>query len=106
MSIFPFSFLSLSKNRQKGSLSKGKSTDPALCLRASNVIKKEQRGKKKCTIRLTPEQYKNLKLREIGLAKTLTSNEIQTLKRTSEFALFDIITRPNRCTCSNNVCTC
>jgi len=127
MSSFPFSFLSGSRDKYlvsrpddrpvvylpkcKPTVSRQDDIPVKLCLRVSNVIKKELGGKKKCTVkRLTPKQYKDLKilssLRKIGPVKRLTSEENQTLKRTSEFALFDIITRPNRCTCGNNVCTC
>ncbi len=97
---------SLLKGSPTGSLLKGRH---ALCLRVPNVIKKERGGKKKYTVkRLTPKQYKDLKLRKIGPVKRLTSNEIQTLKRTSEFAFFDIRKRPNngcaQCGCISCEC--
>ena len=121
MYSFPFSFLSgscdipvvyLSKGRKTVSLSKGMPTvsrldnRPTLCLRVSNVIKKELGGKKICTFkRLTPKQYKNLKnqgsLRKI--VKRLTSEQLQSLKKSR-----DIKKCPNRgCPdCGNMECDC
>lgn len=104
------------------SLPKGRPTVSLSEDRPQVYLRKEQDGKKKCTVRRTHEQYENLKnpglLRGIGLEKTLTSEEIQTLLlreiglektlfgRQNENRTFPIKIRKYPTCCGNNVCTC